>query len=265
MSSLEGKVAIITGAANGIGAASARLFAERGAKVVVADLDQAKGEAVVADIGDAARFTLLDVRNEDHWRRAVDVALSNFGKLNVLFNNAGVPGLQPFKEMTLEDYMQTVDVNQIGVFLGMRAVFEPMKAAGGGSIINTSSLMGLTGLANAMSYCASKFAVTGMTKVAAIELGPDKIRVNSIHPGGVYTNMLANSGLGADDADNQFAGTPVGRVGQPRELAAMAAYLASDDSSYSTGAEFVVDGGLNAGPPLDQSDTPEDSIDVKVS
>lgn len=264
MSSLEGKVAIITGASNGIGAAAARLFAEREARVVLADVVDDKGEELASEIGDATRFVHLDVRSEEDWQKAVDFAVSEFGKLNVLFNNAGVPGLQPFADMSLQDYMQTVEVNQIGVFLGMKAVLQPMKAAGGGSIINTSSLMGITGLANAMSYCASKFAVTGMTKVAAIELGPLNIRVNSLHPGSVYTNMLANSGLAAEDADNQFAATPAGRVGQPRELAAMAAYLASDDSSYSTGAEFVVDGGLNAGPPLDQSDTPDERIDVKV-
>jgi 3alpha(or 20beta)-hydroxysteroid dehydrogenase len=264
MSTLEGKVAIITGASNGIGAAAARLFTERGAKVVLADIIDDKGEALADEIGDSAIFSHLDVRSEEDWQRAVDAALANFGKLNVLFNNAGVPGLQRLQEMTLDDYMATVDVNQIGVFLGIKAVIEPMRAAGGGSIINTSSLMGITGLANGMSYCASKFAVTGMTKVAAIELGPYKIRANSIHPGACYTNMLSNSGLAADDADNQFAGTPAGRVGQPRELAAMAAYLASDDSSYSTGAEFLVDGGLNAGPPLDQSDKPDSTIDVQV-
>ena len=149
--------------------------------------------------------------------------------------------------MSVADYMKTIEINQLGVFLGMRSVAAAMKAAGGGSIINISSIAGLGGAVGGVAYCASKFAVRGMTKVAAMELGPDNIRVNSIHPGGVMTNMLSDAGLTGAGADALFARTPLGRIAQPEEMATLAAYLASDDSSYSTGSEFVADGGLTAG------------------
>ncbi len=247
MSSLKGKVALITGAARGQGEAEARLFAERGAEVVVCDVLDAEGERVAADIGDAARFIHLDVSDADAWARAVKETVATFGKVNVLINNAAIAGIKPFAEMSEADYMKVIQINQLGVFLGMRAVTEPMKAAGGGSIINISSIAGIGGMLGGMAYCASKFAVRGMTKVAAMELGPHNIRVNSIHPGGVLTPMVTEAGLDGALADQVFGGVPLGRISQPREMATLAAYLASDDSSYSTGSEFVADGGMTAG------------------
>jgi 3alpha(or 20beta)-hydroxysteroid dehydrogenase len=247
MKNLENKVALITGAARGQGAAEARLFAARGAKVMLCDVLDADGEQTAAAIGPAAAYLRLDVTDEDSWRAAVEATVARFGKLNVLVNNAGIGLLGALKTMSVADYMKTIEINQLGVFLGMRSVAAAMKAAGGGSIINISSIAGLGGAVGGVAYCASKFAVRGMTKVAAMELGPDNIRVNSIHPGGVMTNMLSDAGLTGAGADALFARTPLGRIAQPEEMATLAAYLASDDSSYSTGSEFVADGGLTAG------------------
>ncbi|MGB5098409.1 MAG: glucose 1-dehydrogenase [Porticoccaceae bacterium] len=247
MKNLEGKVALITGAARGQGAAEARLFAARGAKVMLCDVLDADGQKTAAAIGPAAAYLRLDVTDEDSWHAAVEATVARFGKLNVLVNNAGIGLLGALKTMSVADYMKTIQINQLGVFLGMRSVAAAMKAAGGGSIINISSIAGLGGAVGGVAYCASKFAVRGMTKVAAMELGPDNIRVNSIHPGGVMTNMLTDAGLTGAGADAMFARTPLGRIAQPEEMATLAAYLASDDSSYSTGSEFVADGGLTAG------------------
>jgi 3alpha(or 20beta)-hydroxysteroid dehydrogenase len=247
MKNLENKVALITGAARGQGAAEARLFAARGAKVMLCDVLDADGEQTAAAIGPAAAYLRLDVTDEDSWHAAVEATVARFGKLNVLVNNAGIGLLGALKTMSVADYMKTIEINQLGVFLGMRSVAAAMKAAGGGSIINISSIAGLGGAVGGVAYCASKFAVRGMTKVAAMELGPDNIRVNSIHPGGVMTNMLSDAGLTGAGADALFARTPLGRIAQPEEMATLAAYLASDDSSYSTGSEFVADGGLTAG------------------
>ncbi|MGD9984430.1 MAG: glucose 1-dehydrogenase [Porticoccaceae bacterium] len=247
MKNLEGKVALITGAARGQGAAEARLFAARGAKVMLCDVLDADGQKTAAAIGPAAAYLRLDVTDEDSWHAAVEATVARFGKLNVLVNNAGIGLLGALKTMSVADYMKTIEINQLGVFLGMRSVAAAMKAAGGGSIINISSIAGLGGAVGGVAYCASKFAVRGMTKVAAMELGPDNIRVNSIHPGGVMTNMLTDAGLTGAGADAMFARTPLGRIAQPEEMATLAAYLASDDSSYSTGSEFVADGGLTAG------------------
>lgn len=247
MKNLEGKVALITGAARGQGAAEARLFAARGAKVMLCDVLDADGQKTAAALGPAAAYLRLDVTDEASWHAAVEATVARFGKLNVLVNNAGIGLLGALKTMSVADYMKTIEINQLGVFLGMRSVAAAMKAAGGGSIINISSIAGLGGAVGGVAYCASKFAVRGMTKVAAMELGPDNIRVNSIHPGGVMTNMLTDAGLTGAGADAMFARTPLGRIAQPEEMATLAAYLASDDSSYSTGSEFVADGGLTAG------------------
>lgn len=247
MSSLEGKVALISGAARGQGAAEARIFAERGAKVMLCDVLDADGERTAADIGDSAAYTHLDVTDEIAWQAAVAATIAKFGKLNVLVNNAGIADMNRLKEMSVEQYMKTIQVNQVGVFLGMKSAAGAMKDAGGGSIINISSVAGMLGAIGGIAYCASKFAVRGMTKVAALELGPDNIRVNSIHPGGIMTSMLTDAGLSSEVAEAMFSSAPVGRIGQPEEMATLAAYLASDDSSYSTGSEFVADGGLTAG------------------
>lgn len=247
MNNLQGKVALITGAARGQGAAEAKLFAQRGAKVVITDVLDEEGKQVAAEIGDAAHYIHLDVTDENAWTAAVNETIKRFGKLNVLINNAGIVQIKAIVDCSVADYMKVIEINQLGVFLGMRSVAGPMKAAGGGSIINISSIDGLIGMMGGAAYCASKFAVRGMTKVAAMELGPDGIRVNSIHPGGILTPMVTQTGIDEATMSDLFSKVPLGRVGQPEEMATLAAYLASDDSSYSTGSEFIADGGLTAG------------------
>ncbi|MGD9984741.1 MAG: glucose 1-dehydrogenase [Porticoccaceae bacterium] len=247
MSNLNGKVALITGAARGQGAAEARLFAQRGAKVMLCDILDDEGQAVAAEIGANAAYLRLDVTSEASWQAAVKATVSKFGKLNVLVNNAGIVKVTALADCPLEEYMQVIQVNQIGVFLGMKTVAPAMKQAGGGSIVNISSIDGLIGMTGGTAYCASKFAVRGMTKVAALELGKDGIRVNSIHPGGILTPMITGAGLDAQTAGEIFGRVPLQRIGQPEEIATLAAYLASDDASYSTGSEFIADGGLTAG------------------
>ncbi|RLA46587.1 MAG: 3-alpha-hydroxysteroid dehydrogenase [Gammaproteobacteria bacterium] len=252
MGTLDGKVAIITGSARGQGAAEARLFAERGAKVMLTDVLDDEGAKTAASIGASAAYMNLDVTNEDSWSKVIAATVEKFGKVNVLVNNAGIitPAIETH-ETTLESYTKVINVNQVGVFLGMKAVVNSMKDAGGGSIINIASIDGLTGMYGASAYCASKFAVRGMTKVAALELGKYGIRVNSLHPGGVQTKILADINLTADEAAEAFKAIPLGRIGLPEEMATLAAYLASDDSSYSTGSEFIADGGMTAGFSLD--------------
>ena len=246
MRKLEGKTALITGAARGQGAAEARLFAAEGASVILTDLLDAQGEAVADDIGPAASYHHLDVTDESAWQTIVERVQSQFGRLDVLVNNAGVLKLGPIEQTSLDDYSSVIQVNQIGVFLGMRAAIPLMRAAGGGSIINVSSIDGLVGMTYAAAYVASKFAVRGMTKVAALELGQERIRVNSVHPGGVDTPMV--QGAGDNMGSNKpFSNVPLGRIGTPEDVARMALFLASDDSAYCTGCEFVVDGGLTAG------------------
>lgn len=247
MSNLNGKVALITGAARGQGAAEARLFAQRGAKVMLCDILDSEGQAVAAEIGANAAYLRLDVTSEASWQAAVKAAVSKFGKLNVLVNNAGIVKVTDLADCPLDEYMQVIQVNQVGVFLGMKTVVPAMKQAGGGSIVNISSIDGLIGMTGGTAYCASKFAVRGMTKVAALELGKDGIRVNSIHPGGILTPMITGAGLDAQTAGEIFGRVPLQRIGQPEEIATLAAYLASDDASYSTGSEFIADGGLTAG------------------
>lgn len=247
MSNLNGKVALITGAARGQGAAEARLFAQRGAKVMLCDILDDEGQAVAAEIGANAAYLRLDVTSEASWQAAVNATVAKFGKLNVLVNNAGIVKVTALADCPLEEYMQVIQVNQIGVFLGMKTVAPAMKQAGGGSIVNISSIDGLIGMTGGTAYCASKFAVRGMTKVAALELGKDGIRVNSIHPGGILTPMITGAGLDAQTAGEIFGRVPLQRIGQPEEIATLAAYLASDDASYSTGSEFIADGGLTAG------------------
>lgn len=254
MGRLDGKVALISGAARGMGRAEARLFAAEGAKVAVCDVRDAEGKTVAETIGADAIYQHLDVTSEDEWDAAVAATASAFGKLDVLVNNAGIAEAAPLAEMTLDSYRRVTEVNQTGVFLGMRAVVEPMTAAGGGSILNISSIDGLIGMNHIISYVASKWAVRGMTKTAAMELAPRGIRVNSIHPGFIHTHLSVEdeSHLAATHAllDAHTARlAPMGRTGEPEEIAQLALFLASDESSYSTGSEFVADGGLVAGYP----------------
>lgn len=246
MSRLSGKVAIVTGGARGMGAATSRLFVEQGAKVVIGDLLEERGQALADELGDAATFVTMDVSQQSDWDKAIDAA-EQFGPLNVLINNAGILHIGSIEDTTEEQFFRLVRVNQYGVFLGIQSVLEPMKRAGGGAIVNLSSKEGLQGKGNLMAYCSSKFAVTGMTKVAALEYGQHKIRVNSVHPGGVLTPIFGSEDLTEDMVNPGFANIPLQRVGLPEEVANMNLFLASDESSYSTGSEFVVDGGNLAG------------------
>ena len=242
MGRLSGKVALITGAANGQGAAAARRFVAEGARVTLADVDDDAGKALADELG--ADYVHLDVSQEDGWA----AALAASGPVTVLVNNAGVLHFSLLHETTLADYERVIRVNQIGTFLGMRAVTPGMIAAGGGSIINTSSIEGLAAAPLLVAYTASKFAIRGMTKVAAMELGGKGIRVNSVHPGMIDTSMLPTA-LGGVQVDIARIGrkVPLRRVGEAEEIAALIAFLASDDSSYCTGAEFVADGGATTG------------------
>jgi 3alpha(or 20beta)-hydroxysteroid dehydrogenase len=251
MGKLQGKVALITGAARGQGEAEARLFVEEGAQVVLGDKRDDLGKEVAESLGSAAIYMNLDVSHEESWAGFCAGALEAFGRIDVLVNNAGVLAMGTIAETSLDDYMRVIQVNQVGVFLGMKAVLAPMTRAGGGSIVNISSVGGLTGVAGMVSYVSSKFAVRGMTKTAALEFGPLGIRVNSVHPGGVDTPMIAPiaAEARAGDEPNIYSGLPLQRISEPGEIAKLVAFLASDESSYCTGSEFTADGGMLAGVP----------------
>jgi 3alpha(or 20beta)-hydroxysteroid dehydrogenase len=247
---LPGKVALITGAASGQGAAEARLFAAEGASVAVTDVNAEGAKVVATQIGDAAIHLALDVTDEAHWADAVGRTVDAFGRLDILVNNAGI-GFPP-RPLELEDpdhHRRVIEVNLHGVYLGMRAVTAVMTGQRSGSIVNISSIDGLAGVAGLTSYTASKFAVTGMTRSAALELGPRGIRVNSIHPGVIATPILdAAPPETLARLQTVIDRQPIARMGTPEEVAYLALYLASDESSYCTGAQFVIDGGHLAGP-----------------
>jgi 3alpha(or 20beta)-hydroxysteroid dehydrogenase len=240
---LDGKVALITGAARGQGAVEARLFVAEGAKVVVADVLDAEGEAVAKELGDAARYLHVDVSQPDQWDAAVTATEEAFGRLDVLVNNAGILHFASIEKMSVEDYMRVVNVNQLGTFLGMKAVIPALRRAGGGSIVNISSIEGILAMGGTVAYASTKFAIRGMTKVAALELGRDGIRVNSVHPGTIRTPMTDEMG----DITPIARIIPLRRVGESEDVASVVLFLASDDAGYCTGAEFVVDGGVLAG------------------
>ena len=247
MGRLTDRVALITGGSRGQGEAEVRLFHREGARVVIADVLEEQGKALEQELGEGALFVRLDVSSEDDWRDAVAATLERFGGLNILVNNAGILKLAPMLEMSLDDYMAVVHVNQVGCFLGMKTAGRAIVDSGGGSIINTSSIGGLWGIPGGAAYTASKFAVTGMTKTAAIELGSAGVRVNSIHPGIIDTDMVRDPALQDSNADAVGAALPVGRMGKPEDIAAMALFLASDESAFCTGSSFVADGGVMAG------------------
>ncbi len=243
---LDGKIALITGGARGQGAAEARLFAVEGATVALTDVLDREGRAT-ADAIEAATYHHLNVTDEAAWNALVDEVLAAHGRLDVLVNNAGIFLSRSIVEMPLEDYRRVIEVNQVGVFLGMKVAGRAMIHAGnGGTIINISSIAGLRGTAGSGAYAASKFAVRGMTKVAAREFARDGIRVNSIHPGLVETAMLQTVPFWERDPDAAIKMVPMRRLAVAEEVARMALFLASDEASYSTGSEFVVDGGILA-------------------
>jgi 3alpha(or 20beta)-hydroxysteroid dehydrogenase len=253
---LDGKVALISGAARGQGAAEARLFVTEGASVVIGDLLDDDVSALADELGSQARSVHLDVTSEDDWDGAVALALREFGSLNVFVSNAGIsPAPVALADLTKQDYEQVIAVNQVGTFLGLKTVIPTMIEGGGGSIITISSVGGIEGTFGMAPYVSSKFAVRGMTKVAALEYARQGIRVNSVHPGPVDTAMLDRAHWhGAEVRPAMAEAMPLGRLGQPAEIAELVLFLASDASSYCTGAEFVADGGHLAGvflPPRD--------------
>jgi 3alpha(or 20beta)-hydroxysteroid dehydrogenase len=237
MGRVDEKVALISGGARGMGAAHARALVAEGAKVVIGDILDNEGKAMADEIGDAARYVHLDVTAAEDWDAAVAVAVNEFGKLNVLVNNAGIVALGSIGKFDMAKWQKVIDVNLTGTFLGMQAAVGAMKAAGGGSIINVSSIEGMRGAVMVHPYVASKWAVRGLTKSAALELGPQQIRVNSIHPGFIRTPMTKHF------PDNMLT-IPLGRPGESEEVSTFVVFLASDESRYATGAEFVMDGGL---------------------
>jgi 3alpha(or 20beta)-hydroxysteroid dehydrogenase len=247
---LDGRVALITGAGRGQGESHARVLVEEGAKVAVTDVLDDLGPKVAADLGDNAIWCHLDVTSAAEWTAAVDATVAAFGKLDVLVNNAGIFPQVTIEEMTEDDFMKVIRVNQLGTWLGMKSVIAPMRAAGGGSIVNIASAAGLTGIPGMSAYVGSKHAVRGMSKTAAAELGHDGIRVNSIYPGAIFGEGSI-PGLDLDIVDSMFAGLPLARVGRPVETSKAVVYFASDDSAYCTGSELQVDGGaLSAGMPV---------------
>jgi len=251
---LAGKVALVTGAASGLGAETARRLAREGAAVMLSDLNSTAGEAVAAQItasGGCAAFSAQDVSSEDDWAATVTATTGAFGRLDILVNNAGIVGNQlDLMTHSLADWRRILAVNLDGVFLGMRAVGAVMAAQGGGSIINLSSILGKVGMANTSAYCASKGGVLMLTKAAAVEWAPLGIRVNSVHPGFIDTPMVADALHAAENGNEMrsaiIAAHPLGRLGVPREIADAIVFLASDEASFMTGAEMVVDGGYTA-------------------
>ncbi|WP_034223998.1 glucose 1-dehydrogenase [Actinotalea ferrariae] len=238
---LAGKVAVVTGGARGMGAATVRRLVAEGAKVVVGDVLEAEGKELAHDVGPDALFVTLDVSSAEAWARAVEAASEAFGPVTVLVNNAGILSYGAVDVAAEADLRRVLDVNLVGPFLGIQAVVPSMRREGGGSIVNISSAAGLVGMASLGAYSSSKWGLRGLTKSAALDLGRDGIRVNSIHPGGVRTPMAA----GADPS--AFAVYAIPRIGEPEEIAAAVAYLASDDASFVTGAELAVDGGMVLG------------------
>ena len=251
MGRLDGKVALITGGARGMGKSHARHFTAQGARVVIGDILDDKGAELAAELGDSCRYVHQDVTSEQDWAAAVAAATDAFGTLNVLVNNAGILRNEPIAEMTLASFREVIEVNLIGEWLGVKNVIEPMTAAGGGSIINVSSVEGFTGAAGMSAYSASKFGIRGVTRSAAQELGKVGIRVNSIHPGGIMTTMTATafeSFTQVSDGAGFMRSLPIARFAKSAEVSHLVVYLASDESSYCTGSEFVVDGGMLSGP-----------------
>jgi 3alpha(or 20beta)-hydroxysteroid dehydrogenase len=247
---LDGKVALISGGARGMGRSHVRHFVSEGARVVFGDVLDDEGRAVAVEAGADASYLHLDVTSESDWAAAVAHAVDTHGRLDVLVNNAGILRHAHIADMSLADFRAVLDVNLVGTWLGIRAVIAAMTEAGGGSIVNISSIEGVVGAAGLSAYSASKFAVRGVTKTAAQELGRFGIRVNSVHPGGVLTPMAmaAAETMSHVDGGGFLSMLPIQRFGKPREISRLVAFLASDESSYSTGGEFVADGGLLSGP-----------------
>lgn len=250
---LEAKVALITGGARGIGAASATRYVEEGAKVVIADrrADEAKAlaEQLNQQRANSALAVDLDVSDEAAWKNAVEQTIHTFGKLNILVNNAGIIRVLPLEKTDLEMFTKVINTNLVGTFLGIKAVMETMKANRGGSIVNLSSIQGLEGRENMSAYTASKFGIRGLTKTTAIELGEHGIRVNTVIPGPTRTKMTERQGWSDDDYNKAYGSYPLGRMAAATEIAEMVVFLGSDESSFCTGGDYTVDGGVSVGKP----------------
>ena len=242
MTRLVGKVALISGAAQGMGASHARAIIANGGSVVIGDLNREKGEELAKELGPNALFVTLDVRSDSDWDSAVDAAVGKFGKLDVLINNAGILKASPIVETKNEDWQLVMDINLTGVFKGIRAAIPALANSGNASIINISSTAGLKAFPGTAAYNTAKWAIRGLTKTAALELASQGIRVNSIHPGNVKTPMI-------DGLYMNFKHVAQNRAGEPSEISNLVVFLASDESSFSTGSEFVADGGETAGLP----------------
>ena len=245
MTRFDGRVALITGGASGIGKATALRIASEGGTVVIADVQDDLGSEVVAQIekdGGKALFIHLDVTSEDEWSDAVAKTVDAFGGLNIVVNNAGIGDTEPLEVTTLQTWDKVVAVTQTSVFLGMKAAGDALKKSGNGSVVNISSMYGIVGSGVSPAYHAAKGAVRLLTKTTALGWAKEGVRVNSVHPGFIDTPILGDT-----DRAGLIAGTPMGRLGQPEEIAAMITFLASDEASFATGGEFVVDGGYTAG------------------
>ncbi len=247
MSRLQGKVAIITGGARGMGAATVRVFVAEGAKVVIADVLEKDGAKLASELGSSAIFQRHDVSDENSWRNIADKAIATFGGIDVLVNNAGVLLFKTLLTTEKADFERVLGVNLVGEFLGIKTIAPHMIARGKGSIINVSSVDGMKGANGLGAYASSKWGVRGLTRVAAMELGYQGVRVNSIHPGGVDTVMTNPTASSRDEVDQRFKMVPLQRVGAPEEVARATLFLASDESSYLCGAEIAVDGGMLTG------------------
>ena len=250
---LADKVCLVTGGARGIGAATAERFVAEGARVMIADRRSDEGielcNTLNAQRQDCARFTELDIASEEAWRDAVTDTVKKFGRLDVLVNNAGMIRVATLEETDLDMFRKVINTNLVGTFLGVKAVLETMKAQGAGSIVNFSSVQGLEGRQGLAAYSASKFGIRGLSKTAAIELGPHGIRVNVVIPGPTRTRMTQRPGWSDEDYDAAYGNYPLGRMAKATEVADMVVFLASDESSFCTGGDFVVDGGVSAGKP----------------
>ena len=256
MGKLDGQVALISGGARGQGEQQARVFAREGAAIAIGDILEEDGNRVaesINDTGGEAMFKRLDVSDQSSWAEMVEATTEQFGKLSILINNAGILTNSSIEDTSVQEYLETIRINQVGVWLGIRAAIKPMREAGGGCIINTSSTAGLEGYPNASAYVSSKFAVRGLTKVAALELAPYNIRVNSVHPGPIDTLMTAPADIPRRADGTIGVKMVMGRFGRVDEVSKMMLFIAAD-ATYSTGAEFVIDGGLTAGRELELED-----------
>jgi 3alpha(or 20beta)-hydroxysteroid dehydrogenase len=247
MGRLDGKIALISGASKGMGASHARGFVNEGAQVLLTDVLDERGTALSEELGSATRYFHLDVTKADEWVAAVAFAEQEFGKLNVLVNNAGIMIPAGIEATQDDDLMKMLAINQLGPYYGMKAAIPALKRAGGGAIVNISSESGMVGKGGLFGYSMTKWALRGMTKSAARDLGKHNIRVNSVHPGGVLTDFVLSDTTSDVDPAEVFGRQPIPRIGRTREITPLVIYLASDESSYATASEFVVDGGMISG------------------